>query len=82
MRVSCIKSNKDTESFNFLKSVGCNIVELSDLDNVDNTIKNLINDRYQTIILSNAVAGFSEDIIKKYRTKENVNIIIAPSKAE
>ena len=82
MKVSCIRSNKDPESFNFLKSVGCNIIELSDLENVDNTIKDLIKDKYQTIIISNDVAGFSEDIIKKYKTKEDVNIIIAPSKGE
>lgn len=80
MKISCIKSNTDKQNFNFLKNMGCNIVELSDLENVDNTINNLINDKYRTIILSNDVAGFSEDIIKKYRDKEDINIIIAPRK--
>jgi len=80
MKISCIKSNNDSQSFNFLKSIGCNIIELSDLENVDNEISNLIDNKCKTIILSNVVAGFSEDIIKKYRNKEDINIIIAPSK--
>ena len=84
MKISCIKSNKDNESFSFLKSIGCNVIELNDnsLENVDNEINNLINERYKTIILSNVVAGFSEDIIKKYKNKEDINIIIAPRKRE
>lgn len=82
MKISCIKSNKDTQNFNFLKAIGCNIVELSDLETVDKTINNLIEDEYKTIILSNDVAGFSEDIIKKYKTKEEINIIIAPRKKD
>lgn len=82
MKISCIKSNNDKQNFNFLKSIGCNIVELSDLETVDKTINNLIEDKYKTIILSNDVAGFSEDIIKKYKTKEEINIIIAPRKKD
>ncbi len=82
MKISCIKSNKDNESFSFFKGIGCNIVELSDLENVDNEISNLINEKYRTIILSNDVAGFSEDIIKKYKNQEDINIIIAPRKSE
>lgn len=80
MKISCIKSDKDGQSFSFLKSIGCNVVELSDLDSIDNEINHLIDNKYKTIILSNDVAGFSEDIIKKYRTKEDINIIIAPRK--
>lgn len=82
MKISCIKSNKDNESFNFFKSIGCNIVELNDLEKVDNEINNLIHEKYKTIILSNDVAGFSEDIIKKYRKEDSINIIIAPRKSE
>lgn len=82
MKISCIKSDKDNESFNFFKSIGCNIIELKDLDKVDNEIKNLVDEKYKTIILSNDVAGFSEDIIKKYRKTEDINIIIAPRKSE
>lgn len=82
MKISCIKSNTDNESFKFFKGIGCNIVELSDLEKVDNEINSLIDRKYKTIILSNDVAGFSEDIIKKYRNQEDINIIIAPRKSE
>lgn len=82
MKISCIKSDKDNQSFSFFKSIGCNIVELNDLEKVDTEINNLIKNKYKTIILSNDVAGFSEDIIKKYKNKEDINIIIAPSKSE
>ncbi len=80
MKISCIKANNDSQNFNFLRSIGCNIIELSDPENVDSEITNLIDNKYKTIILSNVVAGFSEDIIKKYKNKEDINIIIAPSK--
>lgn len=82
MKISCIKSNKDNESFSFFRSIGCNIIELNDLEKVDKEINNLIDEKYRTIILSNDVAGFSEDIIKKYSKTEDVNIIIAPRKSE
>lgn len=82
MKISCIKSNKDNESFNFFKSIGCNIVELNDLEKVDKEIDNLVNEKYRTIILSNDVAGFSENIIKKYSKTEDINIIIAPRRNE
>ena len=82
MKISCIKSNKDNDSFRFFKGIGCNIVELTDLENIDNEINNLINEKYKTIILSNDVAGFSEDIIKKYKNQDDINIIIAPRKSE
>lgn len=38
--------------------------------------------RCDTIIVTNEVAGFSEDIIKKYNKNKSINIIIAPNKNE
>ncbi|MCI9000451.1 MAG: hypothetical protein HFJ26_06025 [Clostridia bacterium] len=35
-----------------------------------------------TIVMTSEVAGFSEDIIKKYRKNEEVRIIITPNKEE
>lgn len=35
-----------------------------------------------TIIVTNEVASFSEDIIKKYNKDESISIIIAPNKNE
>ena len=44
----------------------------------DEKIRELVDKNYTTIVVSNEVASFSEDIIKKYNRIENVNIIIAP----
>ena len=43
-------------------------------------IQKLVDKDYRTIVISNELAGFSEDIIKKYNKSKNVNIIIASSK--
>ena len=43
-------------------------------------IEELINNEYKTIIISNDVASFSEDIIKKYNKDNNVKIIISIDK--
>ena len=80
MKISCIKSKNDKESFNMFKGFGFNVREISELEDTDKELKSLIENNYKTIILSNEVAGFSEDIIKEYSRDKNVNIIIAPSK--
>ena len=56
------------------------VIELEQNDEVDNTIEVLIQNNCTSIVLSNEVAGFSEDIIKKYKNDKNVNIYIAPSR--
>lgn len=80
MRISCIKYAKDTESFRVLENFGAKVVKLDNPEDVDNEIKNLYSNNYKTIILSNEIASFSEDIIKKYNSTENISIIIAPKK--
>ena len=47
-------------------------------EKTDEKIRELVDKNYTTIVVSNEVASFSEDIIKKYNRIENVNIIIAP----
>lgn len=80
MKISWIKAKKDEESFRFLKHMGFDITELDDLEKTDEVMKGLIQKNYNTIVLTNEVAGFSQDIIKKYNKMESVNIIIAPNK--
>ena len=41
-------------------------------------MEDLVKNNYKTIVLSNEVAGFSEDIIKKYQNNKDINIIISP----
>lgn len=82
MSIGWIKSKRDDRSFRMPKNLGLNVYEIDDLEDTDKTIKELVQNKYNTIILSNEVAGFSEDIIKKYLKNEEINIIIAPRKRE
>ena len=80
MGISLLNSSNDDKSFKLFKGLGMDVYEIDDLDKTDEKIKELVEQKYNTIILSNEVASFSEDIIKKYNKTENINIIIAPGK--
>ena len=80
MKISCIKAKDDENSFRFWKTIGTKVVEIEDLEQVDHKIGELIKNNYDTIILANEVASFSEDIIKKYNKDRSVSIIIAKDK--
>ena len=80
MGISWLKSSRDNKSFKLFKGLGMDVYEIDDLDKTDEKIKELVEQKYNTIIISNEIASFSEDIIKKYSKAENVNIIIAPGK--
>lgn len=77
MKISYIKSVNDKQSFRFFKGVGMNGIELENLENVDKTLDKLIKDNYKTFFITNEVAGYSEDIFKKYYNSKDINIIIA-----
>lgn len=78
MSISWLKASSDIKSFKIFEVLGMDVYKISDLDKVDHKIKELIDQNYSTIVLSNEIAGFSEDIIKKYNKVDNINIIIAP----
>ncbi len=79
MKVGWIKAKKDNKSFKIWKNLGLDVYEIEELDKVDNIISELIKEDYHTLVISNEVAGFSEDIIKLYKNMDNVNIIITPN---
>jgi len=79
VRISCIKYYKDNNSFSFLKAIGANIIELNDLEKTDEELEKLVKNKYKTIFISNEVASFSEDIIKKYNKNDDIKIIITSS---
>ena len=80
MRVSFIKFKQDKNSFKTWKGLGFEVIELEDLEQTDTEIKNLIRNQYDTIVVTTQVAGFSEDIFKKYKNNENIRIVITPNK--
>ena len=80
MKISWIKYEKDDLSFKIPEKLGFDVFKLVEPAQADSKIKELINKRYDTIILTNEIAGFSEDIVKKYSKDRNINIIIARDK--
>lgn len=78
MKISALKGKNDNSTFKFFNAIGIDVYEIEDYEKTDETIGKLINDDYKTIWISNELAGFSEDIIKKYSNKNSINIIISP----
>ena len=78
MAISWVKSSKDNKSFRLFKGLGMDVYDIEDLEKTDEKIKELVEQKYSTIIISNEVASFSQDIIKKYNKSSDINIIIAP----
>lgn len=76
MKVILLKSAKDKENFKLFERLGFEVFKIYDLEETDLKIKELINKEYNTIIVSNEVASFSQDIIKKYSKASNIKIII------
>lgn len=81
MRISWIKAKNDDKSFRFQKNMGLDVYDIDDLEETDKKINELKN-TYHTIVVSNEVASFSSDIIKKYAKDDGINIIIARSRNE
>ena len=80
MAISWVKYSKDNKSFKLFKGLGMDVYEIDDLEKTDEKIKELVEQKYNTIVLSNEVASFSQDIIKKYNKMEDISIIIAPGR--
>ncbi len=77
MKISWLKSENDKKSFKFLENFGFDVYKLSNPDDVDSKIDELIKNNYNTIILSNEIAGFSQKINNEYIKNKNVEIIIS-----
>ena len=80
MKISCIKYANDAKSFSLPEKLGFDVFKLQDLEQTDKKIEELVKKQYDTIIVSNDVASFSENIIKKYSKNEEINIIISARK--
>lgn len=78
MKISWIKYEKDNKDFRIAERLGMDIYRIQTPEEVDNKMQELVKENYKTIVLSNEVAGFSEDIIKKYQNNKEINIIISP----
>ena len=77
MKVSWIKFIEDKKDFKLPENLGFDVFSINRNDNVDEKIDELISDKYNTIIVSNSIAGGSEKINKEYLKNKKVNIIIS-----
>ena len=77
MKISWMKYEKDAKSFRLPQAVGFDVFSLKEPEEVDSKLRELVQNQYDTIILSNELAGFSQDIIKKYAQNKDVKIIIS-----
>ena len=80
MKMSWIKYEKDEKSFNVPERLGFDVFKLEDPEKTDKKLEELINRRYDVIILTNEIASFSQNIVKKYNHSRDVSIIIARNK--
>lgn len=78
MKISWIKQQNDNKNFTIAERLGMDVYRLTNPEEVDKTMEDLVSKNCNTIVLSNEIAGFSEDIIKKYQNNKSINIIISP----
>lgn len=79
LKISWIRAETDNKNFIIPEKLGFNVVDIDRQETIDKQIEKLIKKKYDTIIITNELAGFSEDIIKKYSKDKTVKIIINKS---
>ena len=80
MKISWLKYQNDDVSFKVPERLGFDVYKLAEPEDVDKKMEELIENNYRTIILTNELASFSDNLIKKYERNRDINIIIAKSK--
>jgi len=80
MKISWLKLDNYNKNFRIPANLGMDVFSVNNTENVDNKIDELIKSNYNTIIVSNDVAGLSEKINKEYLYNKNVNIVISRDK--
>lgn len=80
MKLSFLKTAQDKKSYKIAQGFGMDVFEIDDPYRIDTKIEELKNQNYTTIFMSNELASFSENIIKKYQYDPTIKIVITPSK--
>ena len=80
MKLSWIKYEKDNNNFKLPEKLGFDVFKLNNPEQIDLKIEELIKNNYDAIILSNEIASFSNNIVKKYAKDKEIKIIIARNK--
>jgi len=77
LKISWIKYKNDINSFKMPEALGFDVYKIEDPETTDEKISELIKKDYRMVVVSDEIASFSEDIIKKYNKDKNISIIIA-----
>ena len=56
------------------------VFEIIDPEKIDEKIEDLKNEKYDTVIITNELASFSNNLINKYKNDDTMKIIITPNK--
>lgn len=80
MKISWIKYKEDLNSFKMPEALGFDVFKIEDPEQTDEKLRELVKRDYKMLVVSDEIASFSEDIIKKYNKDKNINIIIATHK--
>ena len=59
MKITWMKGQNDKDSFKMFERMGMDICKIEDLETTDEKLKELINQKYTRIVMTNEVAGFS-----------------------
>ena len=76
MKIVWVKNQNDEKNFRLQENMGWEVRKIQDLEEVDQKLEELIQEKYDTIVISNELSYFSENIIRKYQKKDDINIII------
>ena len=71
-----IKYKNEKQKIFLNANFGVEVIEIDDAEEIDNVLKNISNKKSTTIFMSDEIASFSEDIVKKYRRDKNIKIMI------
>lgn len=80
MKLSFIRYKFNEEEFAIPKLLGMTVSEINKPDEIDDEIERLKKEKYNTIVITDELASFSEKLINKYKYDDKIKIIITPSK--
>ncbi len=72
-----IKGKNEKEKLFLNERFGVKVIEIEDNEKIDTELENILKNGKSTIFISNEMASFSDNIIKKYEKDKNVKIIIS-----
>ena len=67
VKVAWVKQQTDKKNFRLQENMGWEVLKIQDVEETDQKLEELIQKQYDTIIISNELSYFSEDIIRKYQ---------------